>query len=195
MRRRFHFFSILIALIIMLACQPETEQDAEAEIIELQQSQTSSDSASLKITSSAFINEGMIPARYTCDGDNIAPELNWRHIPDNVVSFALICDDPDAPNGTWIHWVLFNIPAGDSCLTLEKNEHVQKHIDGVNSWGSTGYGGPCPPSGTHRYYFKLYALDTMLDLNAGATKDELLEAMDGHILVSGQIMGRYQRQN
>ena len=195
MRRALHLLIVLFALNFLFACQSETKSEAEAEVLEVQPLPTTEDSSGLKITSSAFIHEGMIPARYTCDGDDIAPELSWRHVPDSVVSFAMICDDPDAPNGDWVHWVLYNIPAEDSCLSLEKREQVPRHLDGLNSWGNTGYGGPCPPNGTHRYYFKLYALDTVLDLGEGATKDELLRAMEGHIMVSGQIMGRYERQH
>ena len=193
MRRALQFFILFLALLIITACQAETEEKAEAANVE--QAMHEVDSTCLKITSTAFIHEGMIPARYTCDGDDKAPELNWRHVPDNVQSFALICDDPDAPNGTWVHWVLYNIPAQDSCLSMEMNDHPKSHVGGLNSWGTTGYGGPCPPSGTHRYYFRVYALDIILELAPGATKEELLIAMDEHILASGEIMGSYERQN
>ena len=150
----------------------------------------------LEITSSAFSEDTMIPTRYTCDGPDVSPDLAWSGVPDTARSLALICDDPDAPMGTWVHWVLFNIPAGTSGLPAEIPpdavlENGGRH--GTNDFGRLGYGGPCPPGGTHRYFFKLYALATELDLASGITKAQLLEAMEGHILAEGQLMGTYQR--
>ena len=150
----------------------------------------------LEITSSAFSEDEMIPTRHTCDGPDVSPDLAWSGVPDTAQSLALICDDPDAPMGTWVHWVLFNIPTGTSRLpteishdaTLENGAH-----HGTNDFGRLGYGGPCPPGGTHRYFFKLYALDTELDLASGITKAQLLEAMEGHILAEVQLMGKYKR--
>jgi len=138
----------------------------------------------------------MIPARYTCDGKDISPPLNWSEVPEGTQSFALICDDPDAPIGTWVHWVVYNIP--DNVTAFPENVPPHKSVmgnilQGMTDFRRIGYGGPCPPRGTHRYYFKIYALDTMLNLPAGATKRELLRAMEGHILVEGQLMGRYGR--
>ncbi len=149
----------------------------------------------IKLTSSAFIHEGMIPARYTCDGDDISPEIAWSNYPKGTKSMALICDDPDAPGGTWVHWVAYNIPPADSSLSAKMLADCEQCLQGRNSWGNNSYGGPCPPGGTHRYFFKIYALDTMLDLEAGATKEKLLEAIEGHVLGMGELMGRYQRQD
>ena len=151
----------------------------------------------IKITSSAFKEGGMIPAKYTCDGADISPPLQWDTAPEGTVSIALISDDPDAPMGTWVHWVLFNLPG--STTSLAENVPTDKTltngaIQGTNDFRKIGYGGPCPPGGTHRYYFKIYALDAQLDLQAGANKKELLRAMQGHILAEGQLMGKYKRQ-
>ena len=151
----------------------------------------------IKITSSAFEDGGLIPARYTCDGEDISPPLQWAGVPEGVRSIALICDDPDAPMGTFVHWVLFNLPA----VTKELAEDVpaDKTLQngarqGITDFGRIGYGGPCPPSGTHRYFFKIYALDAELALKAGAGKRELLKAMEGHILAQGQLVGKYRRR-
>ncbi len=150
----------------------------------------------IKITSTAFEEGGMIPRKYTCQGEDISPPLSWDSVPDGTKSIALISDDPDAPVGTWVHWVLYNLPAD----TRELSENIPpqetlpngaKH--GMTDFGRIGYGGPCPPSGTHRYYFTIYALDIKIDLDAGATKKQLLKAMEGHILAQGQLMGRYKK--
>lgn len=153
-------------------------------------------SMEIKIASSAFEEGGMIPRRYTCDGEDVSPPLSWSGVPDGTKSLALICDDPDAPVGTWVHWVLFNIPTTVTELSTtvppERTlENGARH--GVNDFRKFGYGGPCPPGGTHRYYFKLYALDAEIDLEPGLTKGQLLDAMEGHILAQGQLMGRYKR--
>ena len=151
---------------------------------------------SIQLTSAAFKEGGMIPEKYTCDGEDISPPLQWSGIPDGTQSIALICDDPDAPMGTWVHWVLFNIPADTK--ELPENippdrilENGAKH--GMSDFRRLGYGGPCPPGGTHRYFFKIYALDIEIGLEPGATKPELLNAMEGHILDEGQLMGKYSR--
>jgi Raf kinase inhibitor-like YbhB/YbcL family protein len=150
----------------------------------------------LKVTSPAFKEGEMIPAKYTCDDRNVSPPLAWSGVPEETKSLALICDDPDAPMGTWVHWVLFNLPA--STRELPENVAPESTLaygerQGKNSWGKTGYGGPCPPSGTHRYYFKLYALDLALPLNPAASKADVEKALRGHILAQGQLMGRYRR--
>ena len=150
----------------------------------------------LVITSSAFSEGQGIPERYTCDGPDVSPDLAWSGVPEGAASLALICDDPDAPMGTWVHWVLFNIPADADGLSAEipsdaALENGARH--GTNDFRRLGYGGPCPPGGTHRYFFKLYALDTLLELDSGITKAQLLEAMEGHILAEGQLMGTYSR--
>jgi Raf kinase inhibitor-like YbhB/YbcL family protein len=151
----------------------------------------------IKVTSSAFEEGGMIPSKYTCDGMDISPPLKWQGMPDGTQSIALISDDPDAPVGTWVHWVMFNIPADTNGLA--ENIPADKTLpngarQGITDFRRIGYGGPCPPSGTHRYFFKLYALDKKLDLAAGADKAALLKAMEGHILAQGQLMGRYKRK-
>ena len=150
----------------------------------------------IEITSTAFAEGSMIPKRYTCDGEDVSPPLAWTGVPDGTKSLALICDDPDAPMGTWVHWVLFNIPV--DIKELPTSVPPQKVIEsgakhGINDFRNFGYGGPCPPGGTHRYYFKLYALDTEIDLEPGITKAQLLKAMEGHILAQGQLIGRYKR--
>jgi len=151
----------------------------------------------IKVVRSAFQEGGMIPADYTCDGKNISPPLSWSGMPEKAVTLALICDDPDAPVGTWVHWVLYNLPASAKELPADvppEEKLASGAVQGKNDFRKVGYGGPCPPGGTHRYYFKLYALDKALDLKPGATKKELLKAMEGHILAEGQLMGRYKRR-
>jgi Raf kinase inhibitor-like YbhB/YbcL family protein len=151
----------------------------------------------IELTSSAFAEGETIPKSYTGDGKDISPRLQWADPPEGAKSFALICDDPDAPRGTWVHWVLFNLP--NDLRTLDEAVPTQETLtngarQGKNDFGAIGYGGPAPPRGKpHRYYFKLYALDQMLDLSAGATKDQLLAAIKGHVLAEGQLMGRYGR--
>jgi hypothetical protein len=150
----------------------------------------------MEIKSSAFSEGSIIPKKYTCDGLNINPPLEFSNIPNNTKSIALICDDPDAPMGTWIHWVLFDLPS--NIKNLNENIPRDKVLSngakqGINSGKRIGYDGPCPPSGTHRYYFKVYALDAKLNLEPGINKEELLKAMEGHILAQGQLMGKYKR--
>ena len=150
----------------------------------------------IELKSAAFKEGAMIPKLYTCDGKNISPPLSWSGVPAEAKSVALIMDDPDAPRGTLVHWVLFNIPPGTKGLAENAPRSPSlpngaKH--GANSWTKLGYGGPCPPSGIHRYYFRVYALDTVLTLRAGATKAQLLKAMERHILAEGQLVGRYKR--
>jgi hypothetical protein len=152
----------------------------------------------IQLTSSAFTEGGMIPANYTCDGADVSPPLSWTGVPTGAKSLALICDDPDAPAGTWVHWVLYAIPATVSSLSegVPKVETLPDGTkQGINDFRRVGYGGPCPPPGNpHRYYFKLYALDFMPTLAPRATKNDLLNAMKGHVLAEGQLMGRYQRR-
>jgi Raf kinase inhibitor-like YbhB/YbcL family protein len=151
----------------------------------------------LQITTSAFANGGTIPKKFTCDGPDASPALAWHDAPAATQSFALIVDDPDAPVGTWVHWVLYNLPAATKDLPegVEKKEEVANGaLQGRNDFRRIGYGGPCPPPGTqHRYFFKLYALDRKLDLKAAATKAELERAMKGHVLAEAQLMGKYGR--
>jgi Raf kinase inhibitor-like YbhB/YbcL family protein len=151
----------------------------------------------LKLTSSAFSQGDPIPTKYTCDGDDVSPPLAWGDPPEGTASFALINDDPDAPVGTWVHWVLYNLPAGARSLpeaVPSDAELPDGSRHGQNSWQRLGYGGPCPPGGTHRYFFKLYALDTILDLPSGADKEEVLKALEDHILGQTELMGVYSRK-
>jgi len=153
-------------------------------------------SISLMIWSPAFSNGDMIPAIYTADGQDLSPPLQWE-CTGNPGSFALICEDPDAPMGTWVHWVVFNIP-GESRMLPQgvpaAEELEDGTLQGTNSWGNTGYGGPAPPSGKHRYFFRLYALDGMLNLLPGATAEELRAALSEALLVEASFMGEYSRQ-
>ena len=146
----------------------------------------------LTITSPAFENQTRIPVQYTCNGKNHSPELNWQAAPAGTKSYTLIMDDPDAPNGTWVHWVLFNIPENVNHLALA-TALPNGAISGKNSWDQTGYGGPCPPQGTHRYFFKLYALDTRLTINSSVTTEDVLNAMQNHILDSSELVGLYSQ--
>jgi Raf kinase inhibitor-like YbhB/YbcL family protein len=150
-----------------------------------------------ELTSTAFAPGEPIPGRYSCDGEDISPPLQWSDPPQGTQSLALICDDPDAPIGTWVHWVLFNLPAEVRSLpeaVPSEAERPDSSRHGENGWGRLDYGGPCPPSGTHRYVFKLYVLDTVLDLEAGAGKKQVLQAMEGHILAEAELLGVYSRQ-
>ena len=144
----------------------------------------------MKLISSAFNHGNSIPSKYTCDGEDISPPLSIEDVPENTKTFALIMDDPDAPMGIWDHWILFNIPS-----SIQQINEVEKPqgFEGKNSWGRTGYGGPCPPSGEHRYFFKMYALDTELNLGEGLTKEDLITAMNGHIIGKAVLMGTYTR--
>jgi Raf kinase inhibitor-like YbhB/YbcL family protein len=154
-------------------------------------------SMKIALTSSAFQAGAAIPRKYTCDGEDISPSLRWGRAPEGTLSFALIVDDPDAPGGTWVHWVLYDLPAG----TRELKEGAAKTetlangaTQGENDFHKIGYGGPCPPPGSaHRYSFRIYALDAVTSLKARARKPQLLEAMKGHVLGSGELIGRYKR--
>ncbi|MFC2174812.1 YbhB/YbcL family Raf kinase inhibitor-like protein [archaeon] len=143
----------------------------------------------MKLTSSAFGEMQPIPAKYTCDGDDVNPPLDVSDVPEGTKSLALIVDDPDAPLGIWVHWVVWNLPVKN----MPENKLEFGGIQGMNSFGKLDYGGPCPPSGKHRYFFKMYALDTKLDLEDGLSKEELERAMDSHILAQAQLVGTYER--
>jgi len=152
---------------------------------------------SLQLTTSAFPVQGTIPKKFTCDGPDVSPPLAWSGAPPGTQSFALIVDDPDAPAGTWVHWVLYDLPANMKELAegVPKQEQLSNGArQGRNDFRKIGYGGPCPPPGKpHRYFFKLYALDKKLDLKAGASKAEAESAMKGHILAQAELIGRYGR--
>lgn len=150
------------------------------------------------VTSPAFTQGSPIPSKYTCDGQDISPPLRWSGVPRDSRSLALVADDPDAPRGTWVHWVMYSIPPSVAELpegvpTVDTTPQGARQ--GVNDSRKVGYSGPCPPrGGPHRYFFKLYALDMEIDLSPGATKQDLLRAMEGHVIAEGQLMGTYQRQ-
>lgn len=143
----------------------------------------------LKISSLAFKSNEFIPSKYTCDGDDVNPPLNIEEIPEATTSMVLIVDDPDAPMGTWDHWIVWNIPPIN-----EIGEDTVPGVEGLNDFGKRSYGGPCPPSGTHRYFFKVYALNTKLALNTNSRKKDVEQAIKGHILAKGELIGLYSRK-
>ena len=145
----------------------------------------------LKISSSAFGNNSHIPEKYTCDGKDMNPPLSVEHVPAKTVSLALIVDDPDAPGGMWVHWVVWNI--SPDTREIKEGSVPPKAQQGVNDFRRHNYGGPCPPGGTHRYFFKLYALDTSLTLSANSSKSDLEKAMKGHIIEQAELIGLYKR--
>lgn len=150
----------------------------------------------MKLTSTAFKEGGMIPKKYSCDDEDISPPLNWENIPSKTKELAMICDDPDAPMGTWVHWVIYKISPQVKGLT--ENIPTEKKlssgmVQGMNDFGRIGYGGPCPPGGTHRYFFKIYALDAVLNLEPGATQAQVLRTIQSHILEETQLIGKYKR--
>jgi len=199
-------YMLMYGLLVLLlaACTPAGTATATPEAITTSPASAPSEipateaTMSLELTSDAFMSGQSIPAKYACTGRNISPALAWNEPPSGTQSFALIVDDPDAPMGTWVHWVLFNISA-DSRSLQEDLPITGKNVDpnaifvGKNSSGNIGYDGPCPPSGTHRYFFKLYALDTVISLLPGATKEQMLREMDGHILAQGELMGTFSK--
>jgi len=160
-------------------------------------SQAKGGAMALQISSPAFSAGESIPKKFTCDGPDVSPKLSWGDPPAKTQSFALIMDDPDAPVGTWVHWVLYDVPADAKELpeAVPKQEQLASGArQGHNDFGKTGYGGPCPPPGKpHRYFFKLYALDAKLNLKAGATKADVERAMKGHILAQAELVGKYGR--
>jgi Raf kinase inhibitor-like YbhB/YbcL family protein len=143
----------------------------------------------LRVRSVAFSHGGHIPPKYTCEGENVNPPLEISDLPENTRSLALIVEDPDAPRGIYDHWIAWNIPPHEAIA-----ENSRPGITGKNSFGNTGYGGPCPPSGSHRYFFKVFALDSELNIRAGSDKKALEDAMKDHILASGELMAHYQKR-
>ena len=151
----------------------------------------------INLTSSSFKNGELIPSKYTCDGKNISPSLSWDKPSDEIKRFAIIVEDPDSPGGTFVHWIVYNIPS--NIKNLPEDITPIKNIPdevllGTNSYGHIGYSGPCPPSGTHRYIFKIYGLSNAVHLEAGAEKGELMRAMQKYIITEGELMGKYKRQ-
>lgn len=178
--------SITTLAIALSACSGGTTEQAPTPP---PQAAASTLETSMQLTSPAFSNEGTVPKRYTCDGADVSPPLQLTNVPTNTVSMVLIMDDPDAPVGVWDHWVAYDI---------EPRQEIAEDVTtlgtpGVNSWDRPGYGGPCPPGGTHRYFFTVYALDTMLGLDAGAGKAEVLAALEDHVLAQATLMGLYSR--
>lgn len=186
-------FAFTTGVFLLAACAaPATTQPTDAPAAAL------TPTPSFELISTAFGQGEPIPAKYSCDGEDVSPPLAWGEPPAGTQSLALIMDDPDAPGGTWDHWILFNIPPELRALQEDlpitgKNQDPEAIFVGNNSWGRAGYGGPCPPSGTHRYFFKMYALDTTINLLPGATKQELLNAMEGRILAESELMGMFSR--
>jgi Raf kinase inhibitor-like YbhB/YbcL family protein len=177
MKKRLIYFSLTLSLILLIS------NAIGKEVAKVN---------GLKISSPIFDNNGYIPQKYTCDGMDINPPLLIENVPEKARSLALIVDDPDAPGGIWVHWVLWNI---DPKTKEIKEDSVPKGASqGLNDFRKHDYGGPCPPSGTHRYFFKLYALDTILNLSPNSKKSDLEKAMKGHIIEQTQIMGLYKRR-
>lgn len=181
-------FLLIVVIFLLCSCRDRKNADPETD---------GGEKMEIKITSSAFAEGQLIPAKYTCDGEDISPPLQWDNVPDSTLSIALICDDPDAPMGTFVHWVLYNLPPETRDLpeNFPDDETLEDGTrQGITDFGKTGYGGPCPPSGTHRYFFKIYALDEKIDLAIIADKPHLVRAMEGHIIGQGQLMGKYKRK-
>ncbi len=151
----------------------------------------------LTVLSAAFVMNAAIPTNYTCSGRDISPPLSWSAPPAGTQSIAILCDDPDAPVGDWVHWVIFNLPANTNSLpeaVPAKSQLPNGATQGMNDFGRGGYGGPCPPSGKpHRYFFKVFALDTKLSLTSKASKKELLRAIEGHVVAKGELVGTFKR--
>ncbi len=189
MRYRTSFFITAIVILLSLTAMSKQPQGVEG--------MKGGGEMGILLKSPVFKNGDLIPGKYTCDGMDISPPLQWESIPEETKSIAIIADDPDAPMGTWVHWVIFNIPPSENQLpegVPAERELSNGARQGTNDFRRIGYGGPCPPGGTHRYFFKIYALDTVLDLKPGATKPQLLSAMKGHIIGQGELMGRYRRR-
>ncbi len=153
--------------------------------------------AAIHVTSPAFTEGKPIPSRYTCDGKDVSPPIRWDNAPSSAKTFALICEDPDAPSGTWVHWMIYNISADTTSLperVMKSPELIINWFQCVNDFGKFGYNGPCPPNGkAHRYFFKVYALDASISLPMQARKADFAKAMEGHIVAEGSLMGTYQR--
>ena len=181
--------ALALALVVSGCSRGDSEAILEQEEAEL----------TIEVTSSAFTDGAPIPTKYTCEGEDVSPPLGWSGVPQGTRSIALISDDPDAPGGTWVHWVHYAIPSGVTELPegVPGTETLPNGArQGINDFKRTGYGGPCPPKGhgPHRYYFKVYALDAEGDLKPGAGKKDLLGSMEGHILAEGRVMGTYERR-
>ncbi len=191
-------FFIIGGIFLYLFQRSEEKKSVQPEIKTLSGEETGKDLSAegeiknMKIESSAFRQNEAIPSKYTCDGENVNPPLKFSRVPEDAKSLVLIVDDPDAPSGTWVHWTVWNIaPRTEG---IGENDVPQGAVEGLTDFGKPGYGGPCPPSGTHRYFFKVFALDITLDLDSSAKIEELEKAMEGHILAKDELIGLYQRQ-
>ena len=189
------FSLILIGIFFIYGCNVA---DTEIVQVQTQQDEKTEDNGviNMKLTSTAFEHNGKIPSKYTCDGEDVSPELIIEDVPGGAKSLALIMDDPDVPkhlrpDGLWVHWVVWNIPANTKKIN-KANE--PEGVQGITNFGRTGYGGPCPPDREHRYFFKLYALDTSLDIPEGSTKDVLEKAMKGNIIEQAELIGLYEKR-
>jgi Raf kinase inhibitor-like YbhB/YbcL family protein len=171
------FFGMLV---VLLSLQPASQTEAEPMSI------------TLKLSSPEFSHNGMIPSKYTCDGRDVSPPLTIEGVPEQAASLALIVDDPDAPAGTWVHWVVWNIAPGTA--RIAEGAAPKGALQGMNDFRRRNYGGPCPPSGTHRYFFKLYALDVKLPAGAGTTKADLERSMQDHVVAQAELIGLYRRK-
>ncbi len=187
-------YAILLLSVFLLTNCGRAQKDNHSASKNPEDVMSTTTESKFALASTAFKEGEMIPKKFTCDGPDVSPPLEWRSAPAQTKSLALIVEDPDAPMGIWVHWVIFDIPPASSGLP----EHVSTDktlpdgaVQGRNDFRKIGYGGPCPPSGTHRYFFLLYALDTVLKLPAGSTKAELVRAMEGHVVGRAQLMGRY----
>jgi Raf kinase inhibitor-like YbhB/YbcL family protein len=193
MRRQSLILFIIILIILssgaIILLREKTPK--KSDVLLLQQNNAENIITNMKITSSAFADKQNIPSKYTCDGENINPPLSISNVPLKTKSLVLIVDDPDAPAGVWTHWTLWNIPP-DSQIIPEGSE-PSSAVQGKTSFGTNKYGGPCPPSGTHHYYFKLYALDSVLNLPEKTDSDNLQKAMSGHVIEQTQLVGLYSR--
>jgi len=184
----FRFFHLILSLALLVTACSHSHSSLKEEKMAME----------MKVFSNAFLEGEAIPVKYTCDGQEVSPPLRWHNVPQGARSLALICEDPDAPSGVFVHWILFNLSPtvaelSEGVPTSEALEGGGKQ--GRNDFKRTGYGGPCPPRhGPHHYFFRLYALDTELRLDAGATKQEVTRAMEGHVLAAGHLMGTYKRK-
>ncbi|MBD2409656.1 phosphatidylethanolamine-binding protein [Nostoc calcicola FACHB-389] len=191
-------FIVIYLLIGLFIISCSSEYKGNLPINSSNSSQLPKEVKIMKLESNVFNANDLIPNKYTCDGKDISPPLLWDEIPIGTESIALIVDDPDAPGRTFVHWVVYDIP--NTTHQLPENIPTVKTlpnggVQGKNDFGKFGYGGPCPPSGTHRYFFKLFALDKSLGLAAGATKNQILAAMEGHVLATAELVGKYKRQS
>lgn len=191
----------MIFFLVATSCLVSCSRDNSSDSILAEPKSSQGRGATIRLESAAFKESGMIPKVYTCDDKGTSPPLEWSGVPDAARSLCLIVEDPDAPGGTFTHWVLFDLPPDLKGLSEGIPAEGEVKLtpagaaarQGKNDFGKLGYGGPCPPGGTHRYTFLLYALDTRPDLKPGATREELLRVLKGHILAEGRLMGRYTR--